>query len=80
MVGMLLHIPHGLKLLPLQYLPSSHLEISEYAASDLCLYVNSAHAEKDLSWARCYLLTPAETFRFMNPISSHGSAQQSESF
>lgn len=76
---MLLWIPHGWGL-SLLYFPSPHLKICEYAASDLYLYVNSAHAEKDLSWAWCYLPTPAETFRFMNPISSLRSVRQSESF
>lgn len=79
MVGMLLCIPHGWGLSALRISPS-HLKISEFSASDLCLYVHSAHAEKDLSWVRCYLPTPAETFGFMNPISSLRSAQQSESF
>lgn len=78
MVGMLLRIPHSWELLPAPH--PSHLKISKYTASDLCLYVNSAHAEKDLSWARCYLPTPAETFRFMTPISSLRSARQSEPF
>lgn len=74
-VGMLLCNPPGWGL-SLLFFPSSHWKISEYTASDLCLYVNSAHAEKDLS----YLPTPAETFGFMNPNSSLRSAWQSEAF
>lgn len=42
---------------------------------DPCSYANAAQAEKDLSWARCYLLKHSA---FMNPISSLRSARQSE--
>lgn len=74
MVGTLLCIPHGCWL-SLLYFP---LEDQWTHASYLCLYVNSAHAEKDIGWVRCYLPTPAETFGCMSSISSVRSAWQSE--
>lgn len=59
--------------------PISPLKSRECADLDRRSYANSAHAEKDLSWAQCYTPTPADTLVFMNPISSLRSAWQSDS-
>lgn len=57
--------------LPLLRLPIWRMRRPE----DSCSYANAAQAEKDLSWARRYLLKHSA---FMNPISSLRSARQSE--